>query len=308
MILFKQNFILLFIALSQFLPINGMAYKFIPDTYQLNPATLQTVNKLGEDAKALGADVKNSTAIISGAVNEGTRNLSQALTTSTTTVGLTVTNATQRICSTVDSAVQSFEKTAGQLRQTTEKTSGDMIKSIDALNSTANKFIDNGVHITVDQQTTQALRELNTTMKPLADKGLQISIDQKTTDAVSQAITTLKPIADNGLKINVDDQTLKALQDLATNGVQAKFSIDPKTIIASCTALGGLTLVAVGAALIYKEFTKPEQTNLQAMAEKQTWKHSLKNFFSSGYVVGTTSIVSGLLLIANSNRIATACV
>jgi len=313
MISSKPRFILFFLAAMPLWQIHGMqyvkgiGYKLIPDAYNatlnLNagPETLKTLDKLGEDAR-------NSATAISGSVSEGTKHISHALTNTTNIIRETVTDATQKICSTIDNGTQSLAETAEQLRQTTEKTSGDMIKSIDSLNGTANKFIDKGVLITVDPQTTQAIRDLNATVQPLANKGIQVSIDQKTTDTLAQAVTTLKPIADNGLQIKVDDQTSKALQDLATNGVQTTFSIDPKTIISSFTALGGLTLVAVSAVLIYKELTKPEQTNLQASPEKQTWKNSVKNFLKNRYVIGTSGIISGLLLIANSNRIATACV
>lgn len=307
MISFRQALVLFFlitIPLSQTHGMQhymkGLAYKFVPDTYNAGPETLRTIERLGEEAR-------NTATVISGSVSESTKQISQALTNTTNIVGQTVTGVTEKICSTIESGTQTLAKTTDALRQTTEKTSTDMIKSLESLNGTATKFIDKGVLISVDPQTTQAIRELNATIRPLAERGVQISIDPKTTDALSQAVTTIKPIADNGLTVKVDDKTSKILQDIATNGVQTNFSIDPKTIISSFTALGGLTLVVASTILIYKELTKPEQTNIQAPSEKQTWKHSLKNVLKNRYVIGTTGIISGLLLIAKSNRIAAAC-
>ena len=131
---------------------------------------------------------------------------------------------------------------------------------------------------------------------------------------VVEVCKTLQPLADKGLVVHVGADTLqeinnisRALNTVAQNGISTKLSIDPATLKTFFIASSGFTILTASIFIIYKELTKSADSAItNTVPTKKGWLQTIKSLAQNRYLIGTTGILSGLLLIAKSNRIAMA--
>ena len=246
---------------------------FIPDTFALEEKTAETIKEAFKDIK----DVAETLA-------KTAQHLSEGLTTSTNSAGVALhasVNELSKMLTTVSHQV--VEKGVG-LNAETLKT---IQQSVGMITQALNPIAANGLAVHLDQDATRALQEICKTLQPLADKGLVAHVG-----------------ADTLREIN---NVSRALNTVAQNGITTKLSIDPATLKTFFVASGGLTILTASIILIYKELTKPMQlTSTDAIPAKKSWLQTVKSLAQNRYLIGTTGIISGLLLIAKSNRIAMA--
>lgn len=250
---------------STFFLINTLS----PMSYVFGPTNM------GEGAKNGGEGIK----LIGEAVKDIATNgvvIKAALPQTAETLSRGVQGAAKEVSETLIGITKHVSEIAREIPQQVDRIITNALN-----NHTTKEFVEKGIQITLDKDTTQAIKELNETVKPIAQNGFRanIGVDPNMTQAVREMTEAVRPLAQNGVQI----------------------SINPLTIKTFFTATSGFALIVLGTVILYKELTKAidpqENTN-------KNWKHSFIKLLKSSYMIGSTSIIAGLVLIAQSNRIA----
>lgn len=173
------------------------------------------------------------------------------------------------------------------------KDSGDLVNQ--NITDTAHKLIialNNLIHAT--ERSAQTLS--NDARKVCNDAGVHVA------DIAGALSNDMRNIATT-LSADIKEATkefVPALNSIARNGIQTHHSFGPNPQFMKSFFIGtaGLALVTVSLALLYKELTKETVISSQEDQNKEkSWKDTFKQILSNRYLIGTSGLLSGLLLI-----------
>lgn len=172
------------------------------------------------------------------------------------------------------------------------------------MNTTA-QILTNGLEkttVTFAQSVNNSVREASDGLVVTA-KTVCATLSTTAQQLPNQVAGAVKDVIDTSLNPSLDKLNTTT-NKLVEQGVQAKVSIEASSIKTLGIMSVGVTLAVASIILIYKELTKVESNHI-TKPEESGWKHSFKQLFSNRYAIGVTGLVSGLLLIAKSNQVAT---
>ncbi len=184
----------------------------------------------------------------------------------------------------------------------------------------------------------KGIKELGEAAKIIADKGVQVKASlPQTADILTKGVYNTadnlsRGVYNSSLQLSgvinatsnnlcntvqaipgqVSQAVTKTLQDniplikpMLDKGIEAKVIIEPTALKTALTAGVGFAIALVALAIIYKELTKEQSPEEQTTVAPTTWQ-TIKKLVSNRYLLGITGLVSGLLIINKSNKLALA--